>query len=390
MCDRPILIDNPYLGLQNVGLNFLHDTTSLKIPVPCGNCPTCISLRQNYFVQRTQMEALNHHLFMLTLTYRQSMIRYLDVNGRRLYYADFTDVQKMFKRLRSRGLKFSYHLVSEYGGRNHRPHFHALLSFPKGPKDNFHDIMNLEYKLQNMFAGEWRRNYGSDRKPIYKPLCQLIISPRGRTFDLHYINPALSKDGEADVAFYVTKYITKSSDWLNRLKCALKLNLPPDKFEEVWKLLKPRCCVSKSWGSPKDPDVIKHIRKGIDFSLALGSQFPFFINPVSGQTFPLSPYYQRRFLTMRDKMSFFYLSTDQEAPDGYKSSADRNVTKEKFTDHKFSKIQHQIDSRLDSFDNFYDYDEKICQLSENELEENFDNSDFIDDSWSDYNSDFQD
>lgn len=387
MCDRPRLIDNPYLGLQKVGLNFLHDTTSLKIPVPCGYCPSCISLRQNYFVQRTQMESINNHLFMLTLTYRQSMIRYLDVNGRRLYYADFTDVQKMFKRLRNRGLKFSYHVISEYGGTNHRPHFHAIISVPKGSKDTFHDIMNLENKLQNMFAGEWRRNYGSDRKPIYKPLCQLIITPRGRTFDLHYINPALSKDGEADVAFYVTKYITKSSDWLNRLKCALKLNLSPDRFVEVWKLLKPRCCVSKSWGSPNDPQVINHIRRGIDASLDSKSEFPYYINPVSGQTFPLSSYYQRRFLTMRDKMSFFYLSSDQEAPDGYKSSPDRNVTKEKFSDNKFLKVQQQIDSRLDSFDDLYDYDDKISQLSSDELEKDFNSPDFLSDDWI---SDFSD
>lgn len=380
------MIDNPYLGLARVGLNFLHDTTSLKIPVPCGNCPTCISLRQSYFVQRTQMEALDNHLFMLTLTYRQSMIRSINVNGRKLFYADFTDVQKMFKRLRNRGLKFSYHVVSEYGGQNHRPHFHAILSFPKGEKDTYHDIMNLEYKLQNMFAGEWRRNYGSDRKPKYKDLCQLIINYKGRTFDLHYINPALSQNGESDVSFYVTKYITKSSDWVNCLKCALKLNLSPDEYEKVWKLLKPRCCVSKNWGNPKSDKVKTHIRKGIELAKQSNSDYPFFINPINGSTFPLSPYYSRRFLTLDDKFDFFYFSNNQYSIDGYKESDDRNVTKERFQDSRFDIVRKKINSRLDSFDSLYD-DEKFVNLSENELEKVSDSPDFISDNWI---SDFSD
>ena len=96
MCDRPILIDNPYYGMSHIGLNRFHDCTSSKIAVPCGNCHSCISLKQNYYIQRCQMESISNHLFMMTLTYKQSMIRYKVVNGRQLYYADFTDVQKMF------------------------------------------------------------------------------------------------------------------------------------------------------------------------------------------------------------------------------------------------------------------------------------------------------
>ena len=80
MCIRPILIENPYYGLKNVGLNRFHDCTSRFIKVPCNNCPSCIALRQNYFIQRTQMESLDNHLFMLTLTYKTSSIPRFEVS----------------------------------------------------------------------------------------------------------------------------------------------------------------------------------------------------------------------------------------------------------------------------------------------------------------------
>ena len=55
--------------------------------------------------------------------------------------------------------------------------------------------------------------------------------------------------------------------------------------------------MSKFFGSPEDPKVQDHIIKGIYDALKDSSQmFPFFISPVNGATFPLSPYYQKRFL----------------------------------------------------------------------------------------------
>lgn len=385
MCDRPIMIDNPYLGLKNVGLNRFHDCTSLKIPVPCGNCHSCISLRQNYYIQRCQMESISHHLFMMTLTYRQSMIRYKLVNGRKLYYADFTDVQKMFKRLRYRGLKFSYMVVSEYGGKNHRPHFHAIISVPKGPKDTYHDILNLEFKLSEMFLGEWRRNYGSDKKPIYKQLCQLVINYRGRTYDFHYINPSSTKEGEADVGFYVTKYCLKADKWVDSLKSALKLNTEPDEFQLIWKLLKPRICISKDFGDYKNPLVISHIRKGIEAAKYANSTFPYFINPVNGSTFPLARVYQKRFLTLSDKLSFF-MNMPESGDDGFCESEETNITKSRVHDTKLSNIRKQVNSRFNSYDSFYDAEDK--NLLPEELEVVASTPPILVDDWSDSYKDF--
>lgn len=123
MCDKPTLIENPYYGLSNVALNFLHDTTHKFLPVPCGHCRTCIALRQSYFIQRCQMECLDNDMWFFTITYQNSMLPRRVVNGRSIAYPDFTDVQKMFKRIRKRnffGASFRYFVVSEYGGEKHR------------------------------------------------------------------------------------------------------------------------------------------------------------------------------------------------------------------------------------------------------------------------------
>ena len=383
MCDRPIMIDNPYLGLKHVGLNRFHDCTSSKIPVPCGHCHTCIALRQNYYIQRCQMESLGNHLFMMTLTYRQTQLRFKMVNGRKLYYADFTDVQKMFKRLRNRGLKFRYIVVSEYGGKNHRPHFHALISVPKQPKDTFHDVLNLERKLSDMFLGEWRRNYGSDKKPLYKSLCQLVITPYGRTYDFHYVNPSLTLHGEADVAFYVTKYVLKADDWVDRLKSALKLNLSPDDFQDVWKLLKPRVCISKGFGDYESKDVQSHIAKGIVLAILDKATYPYFINPVTGNTFPLARTYQKRFLGVDDKIEFMRNSPFE---DGYCETETINLMRSSVDDKRLSKIRDKVNARLTNYDICYDTEDKNILPAEVEITTNSITS--VADDWSDSYHDF--
>lgn len=359
MCLSPRLIDNPYFGLKHLGLNRFHDCSSLKIKVPCGYCPTCISLRQSYFVQRCQMESLDRHLFMCTLTYRQSQIPSKVVNGYKLYYPLWSDVQNMFKRLRNRGYRdFRYFCVSEYGGNNHRPHFHFILSLPKSPNDRYHDILNLEEKWSNLILGEWRRNYGSKRKPIYKDLCKLVINTKGSTFDFHHIEPSSTMAGEGDVAFYVTKYLLKADSWLDKLKSALKFNTKPDEFVELWKLFKPKCCCSKNWGNPVSPDVVSHICKGIDFSKKGESLFPYFINPISGQTFPLAPYYRKRFMSV-DDLEYFYLKGDDTYLDTIVDDDDISVDSIRFKLSRFDKVKKMADSRNNSYDFVYD-DENTC------------------------------
>ena len=72
MCFSPLLIKNPNYNHHKSKIykhDFLSDTTSQYIYVPCGVCKQCVAVKQMYLVQRVQMEARNCFLFFSTLTY---------------------------------------------------------------------------------------------------------------------------------------------------------------------------------------------------------------------------------------------------------------------------------------------------------------------------------
>lgn len=125
MCISPIQIKNPNLGLIGPNAQF-KDVVSHYINVPCGVCPQCIANRQMQYVQRLQMESLVNHLFLCSLTYNNESMPVVSTStGYDIRYADVSDVQKMFKRLRKRnafGRPFRYFGVSELGTRKGRPH----------------------------------------------------------------------------------------------------------------------------------------------------------------------------------------------------------------------------------------------------------------------------
>lgn len=279
------------------------DSSSQFIPVPCGRCSVCLALKQQYLVQRVQMEALSHDLYFGTLTYSSEMLRKHEVGDYKIAYADVSDWQKMIKMIRKHEdlPPFKYMLVSEYGGRRHRPHFHFILSFPKNEKHTLADRWSFNIMLHGIFLKYWRRNLGSTRSPIWKPLCNYVCTRRGRNFDLHYLDPYATNDGLDDVAFYVTKYCLKFDEWVDKFKSKLFFTLDEDDYKEALAVFLPKRTLSKGFGSINDPKVIEHLNKGINLALADPSaMFPYFISPVNGSTFPLSPYYSSKLLNFSD------------------------------------------------------------------------------------------
>ena len=130
MCLNPTLIRNPWINSSN-GKWLLKDTKSQFIPVPCGHCSECVATRALGIRQRCELEEMNGHPFMVLLTYSNDMIPYhVCSTGYKVQYADFSDVTKMFKRLRKSnaiGRPFRYLVISERGGKKGRPHFHAIV-----------------------------------------------------------------------------------------------------------------------------------------------------------------------------------------------------------------------------------------------------------------------
>lgn len=323
MCLHPILIKNPYLNspIQDAKFNIIHDTVNSHLAVPCGNCSVCLQLKQQYITQRVQMESLNHDLYFGTLTYNNEMLPYVSVSSDLcLSYADIDDWQCMIKMIRKHEdlPPFKYMLVSEYGGRRHRPHFHFILSFPHDSKSILSERVSFGDKLHSIFLKYWKRNINltdkltkngkikkNTRFPIWKSLCTYVRTKNSYNFDLHYLYPYASSSGLDDVAFYVSKYCLKYDKWTSKLKSKLFFTLSEDKFKEVWNTIKPRRLMSKGFGSPDDPDVINHILKGINSALLdISAMYPFFFSPVNGASFPLAPYYSKRFLTVDAACTF--------------------------------------------------------------------------------------
>lgn len=319
MCLTPTLIPNPNFGRKD-RMAYLVDTVSQQLKVPCGHCTECVQARQRNIVQRLQVEELTNHLFFCTLTYNNESLPYLDCsNGHRIYYADRRDVALMIKRLRNNdafGRPFKYFYVSELGGKRGRPHFHLIFLIEKRQGDRFPQIMQLETRGFANVLREWRRNYGSKRKPIYKPLCTYIRKMvRGElksTFDFHYVNPASSSKGACDVAFYVTKYMMKPSEKAVRLQQALKLNLDKDEYDDVWKVVRPAMCASPGLGLSDDAQ-LNYIRSCIDRSKNTDSEFPRYYNLVDGKSFPLSRYYIRKGVYNVDDATDFYFRSSKSS-----------------------------------------------------------------------------
>lgn len=101
--------ENPYFS-KNHGCFF-----------PCRQCSPCRANRKRDWSLRVALEMTSHsENTFLTLTYDDD---HLPLNGS-LRPEDLT---LLWKKLRSRGLKFRYFACGEYGSETKRPHYHAVI-----------------------------------------------------------------------------------------------------------------------------------------------------------------------------------------------------------------------------------------------------------------------
>lgn len=316
MCLTPLTIRNPYYkagfcekatgyGSQftfTAGeYNKLHNTRDLYIQVPCGNCSQCISMRQSWINQRIQMESLRSHLFMLTLTYKDSELMHTNIGEYMIAYPYYRDFQMMVKNMRTDGYSFRYYAISEYS-RKMRPHYHAIIAIEKSDNpDNWPaESRKLEFEYGKLFLKYWRRNYGDRFNPIYSPLCDYVVGRDGRsTFDFHYIRPIQGHDN--DCSFYVSKYLYKYNETLQKLlqKIQLDPSLSDAETKQLTHSLKPRSCMSKDFGSWKLESTQNHINT----CLTHYRDLPQFSDINTGQTFLLAPYYRKHLLPLSYRQS---------------------------------------------------------------------------------------
>lgn len=255
MCYSPTLIKNPNYGRKD-RLAYVVDTKSQYIPVPCGHCGECIRLRSSNILQRAQLEELFGYPFMISLSYNpESLLYYECSNGFKIAYAPVSDLQNMFKRLRKSNAltrRFRYFACTELGSKKGRPHAHILLFLEKLPQDSVYTPVNLEKTVFEEVLKEWRRNYGSHRKPDYRPLLTFIQKFRGgklqSTYNCHFVVPSSSSGTTDDVSFYVTKYLVKDSEWKDKIKRGLFSHCSFEEAQDVWKKVRPRSISSLNFG----------------------------------------------------------------------------------------------------------------------------------------------
>lgn len=410
MCVQPVPLPN--LSYKDKkGLSFLKDTSFSKILVPCGHCPECIKQRQQGYIQRAYMEALHHHVFFCMFSYNKNLPSVSATDGKLFKYADWHDLQNMFKHLRQKnalGRPFRYFAVSEFGGKKHRPHFHVLLYVPKYPSDGRFAGITLQRSYFLTLLRYWRRNIGSDRYPEYVPLCdyhesRCLSVPSGfrRNFDVQWIPDSSSS---VAVVMYAQKYMLKESDYEKRLYSALRLNysewlvdkkdgfpicrvedelldLPEDfvtfgdimipsykapvclEWQYLWNTVRCRSARSLGFGlapigfekrSPiPNPSVIDRLRLGVQLSKVTGSQYAKFFLPSDGRSMSLSRYYKSRgdIYTLDDKLTFL-LNRDPDAVDGSFLPDEFDLSQHNRKNEKYAKQKKQLSESGDVLDSF--------------------------------------
>lgn len=130
-----MICDSPFYVLPN-------KAAVEKIPVPCGKCPTCKARRVNTWVFRLMQEAkVSASAHFVTLTYDS---RFVPISENGFLTLRKQDLQDYWKRLRKLcpGVKVKYYVAGEYGSKNRRPHYHAIV-FNVPDAKMFYDAWSL-------------------------------------------------------------------------------------------------------------------------------------------------------------------------------------------------------------------------------------------------------
>lgn len=92
--------------------------------VPCGKCISCIERkRADWSFRLKQEHQISIKSTFLTLTYNEKFVP----KKKDKLVLDKKQIQKYIKRVRHKNPGIKYYLVGEYGDKNNRPHYHAIV-----------------------------------------------------------------------------------------------------------------------------------------------------------------------------------------------------------------------------------------------------------------------
>lgn len=175
-----------------------------QIPVPCGRCPQCKRRRVSQWVFRLlQEELVSISSFFVTLTYDTE---YLPLNDRGFPTLIKSDFQKFMKRLRRAHVvghkPIKYYACGEYGSKNRRPHYHAILF--NSDLDKIHDA----WPFGSVHVGDVSNNSiayvakyiqkGTNKAPFPGAIPEFSLMSKG--LGKNYINPQTEKYHKDDLS----------------------------------------------------------------------------------------------------------------------------------------------------------------------------------------------
>lgn len=129
-----------------------------RVPVPCNRCPPCKINRVNSWVFRLlQEEKLHAHAHFVTFTYDTHCVPISPNGFMTLKKSDFQDYMKRLRNL-CPGQTLKYYAVGEYGTKNSRPHYHAII-FGVDDPNKFADAWMLKgQSLGGVYIGKVSSN----------------------------------------------------------------------------------------------------------------------------------------------------------------------------------------------------------------------------------------
>lgn len=203
------------ITIPNKVTNFHPRYDRLFNTVPCGHCAECLQNKRDDWYVRAYYEWLDcikkgGFALFVTFTYSNDWIPQLLIDYQSCNCFDKRDLQKyldalrkVIKRKYETDAPFRYIVTSEYGGKTHRPHYHAILFFQHHFNENW-----IRYQIRRLWKYGFIK-YGRENRG-------LITNYRGIR--------------------YVVKYITKDS-LFRPISEKLKSCLP----EETYKYYLSRC-----------------------------------------------------------------------------------------------------------------------------------------------------
>lgn len=200
MCVCPISVKNRKLDYDPL-VDRLYNL------VPCGQCYECQESKRNGFEVRSLFEfyytqKIGGSTYYITLTYNNECVPKLPDTD--LMVGSVDDVQRFLKRLRKKSVSpFRYFIVSEYGSKTYRPHYHGFIYFDKPLSyDLANNLIKESWSLGFVCFGE---NHGlvKDARPfsyVSKYVCKDINFSR-RLLDLVESYPVLTVYNMSDLSF---------------------------------------------------------------------------------------------------------------------------------------------------------------------------------------------